>query len=355
MKILHIIETLGRGGAEHALLNLLPLAQANGVESIVCVLSKPYDLQSELELKGIKVIGLDGLSFMQKRKKLNIYCVEQGIDIIHSHLTRSLILSGFLLGSFKRVNSLHNLGYLAQPARSFKARVKKRVASFVANHRINCHIAVSKAVKEHYKYHYHLKDVSVISNPINVPALKIGNNDSIVVPGRLVAEKGHMGLLDVIKKLEVSGFGFPWVFAGGGVLESKISDKIKQLNLDKTVTITGVLPQSQFFSVMAQSQLIVLPSLSEGFGMAAAEAMTLGKAVVVSDAGGLTELVVDNETGLMFAKGDNVQMYEKLQLILKDEKMKTKLARSGQKYAKDNFSASAIAKSWSALYQGLLS
>jgi len=355
MKVLHIIETLGRGGAEHALLNLLPLAQANGVESIVCVLSKPYDLQSDLELKGIKIISLDGLSFMQKRKKLSIYCAEQGVDIIHSHLTRSLILSGFLSGSFKRVNSLHNLGYLAQPARSFKAKIKKRVASFIANHRINCHIAVSKAVKEHYKYHYHLKDVSVISNPIIVPALKVRTNDSIVVPGRLVAEKGHLGLLDVIKKLEQDGYNHPWVFAGGGVLESKTSDKIKQLKLDKTVTITGVLPQSQFFSIMAQSQLVVLPSLFEGFGMAAAEAMTLGKAVVVSDAGGLAELVVDNETGLMFAKGDNVQMYEKLQLILKNEKMKTKLACSGQKYAKNNFSASAIAKSWSTLYQGLLS
>ena len=355
MKVLHIIETLGRGGAEHALLNLLPLTQANGVESIVCVLSEPYDLQSDLEKHGIKVVGLTGLSFWQKRNKLTSYCAEQGVDIVHSHLTRSLILSGFLSGSFKRVNSLHNLGYLAQPAHSFKAKIKKHVASFITSHRINCHVAVSKAVKEHYQHHYHLKDVSVISNPINVPALKVRCNDSIVVPGRLVAEKGHMDLLDVIKKLEGAGFTFPWVFAGGGVLESKISDKIKQLELEKTVTITGVLPQSQFFSVMAQSQLVVLPSLFEGFGMAAAEAMMLGKAVVVSDAGGLAELVVDNETGLMFTKGDNDQMVEKLQLILKDEKLKIKLARSGQKYAMENFSARAIAMSWTELYQGLMS
>ncbi len=355
MKVLHIIETLGRGGAEHALLNLLPLTQANGIGSCVCVLSKPYDLQSDLEKEGIKVVSLNGLSFWQKRRKLELYCVEQGVDIVHSHLTRSLILSGFLSGSFKRVNSLHNLGYLAQPARTLKAKTKKSVASFVANHRVNCHVAVSKAVKEHYQSHYHLNDISVIANPIVVPDLKVRANDSIVVPGRLVAEKGHLDLLDVIRQLTDDGMNNPWIFAGGGVLESEISDKINHLNLDKTVTITGVLPQSQFFSVMAQSQLVVLPSLFEGFGMAAAEAMMLGKTVVVSDAGGLSELVVDNKTGLMFAKGDKVQMYEKLQLILKDEKMRAKLARAGQKYAKDNFSATAIAKSWSALYQSVRS
>lgn len=355
MKVLHIIETLGQGGAEHALLNLLPLNQDDGVESVVCVLSKPYDLKDDLEKEGIKIIGLSGLSFWQKRRKLNIYCTEQGIDIIHAHLTRSLILSGFLSGSFKRVNSLHNLGYHAQPARTFKAKMKKNVAALIARGKIDCHVAVSQAVKQHYQQHYHIKDVLAISNPINVPALNVKCNDSIVVPGRLVAEKGHVMLLDVIKQLKQSGIDFRWIFAGGGVLESKISDKIKQLDLDNTVTITGVLPQSQFFSVIAQSQFVVLPSLFEGFGMAAAEAMMLGKAVVVSDAGGLAELVVDNETGLMFTKGDNVQMFEKLQLILKDKKLRTQLALSGQKYAQNKFSASAIAKSWSELYQRLLS
>ena len=354
MKVLHIIETMGRGGAEHALLNLLPLAQANGVESTVCALSKPYDLQEDFEKEGIKVMGLNGLSFWKKRNKLISYCAEQKIDIVHSHLTRSLILSGFLSGSFKRVNSLHNMGYLAQPALTIKSKIKKTLASLIARNSINCHVAVSKAVKKHYQGHYNLNNIKIISNPINVPSLKLKCNNSIVVPGRLVAEKGHLKLLDVIKKLVVAGYEFPWIFAGGGVLSSKIYDKIKQLDLEKTVTITGVLPQPQFFSVMAQSQLVVLPSLFEGFGMAAAEAMMLGKAVVISNAGGLDELVVDNKTGLKFTKGDNLQMYEKLELVLKDKVLRNQLAQAGQKYAMDNFAIETVSKSWSSLYRELL-
>jgi glycosyltransferase involved in cell wall biosynthesis len=354
MKVLHIIETLGHGGAEFALVNLLPESQLLGIESTVCVLNKPYDLQMQLQQSGIKVIGLAGLGFFQKRARLIRLCKENKIDIVHSHLTRSLILSGVLSGSFWRVNSLHNLGYAAQPAETFKAKMKKSVATFMARHRVDSHVAVSMAVKKHYQDHYMINKVAVIANPIIVPQLKVMGNDSIVVPGRLVAEKGHLDLLDVIRQLTDDGITYPWVFAGGGVLEAQISDKITQLKLQKTVTITGVLQQSQFFSVISQAQMVVLPSLYEGFGMAAAEAMMLGKAVVVSDAGGLAELVINKKTGLVFSKGDKKNMYDQIVLMLKDSSLRNILAKEAQSFAQSRFSKHAIAQSWKNHYQGLL-
>jgi glycosyltransferase involved in cell wall biosynthesis len=355
MKVLHIIETLGFGGAEFALLNLLPAMQDLGIESYVCVLNKPYDLQEKLENNRVKVVGLAGFKFLKKRQFVNKFCIDKAIDIVHSHLTRSLILSGFLSGSFKRVNSYHNLGYCAQPAIGIKAKLKKTIAAFIARNQVDLHVGVSRAVMVHYKNHYNLNKFITIPNPIKVPNLKMKCNDTIVVPGRLVTEKGHLDLLDVIKGLKNQGFAFSWIFIGGGYLHKVLSGKITQLNLEKTVTITGTLPQEQFLSIIAQSQLVVLPSLYEGFGMAAAEAMMLGKAVVVSDAGGLTEVVNHNLTGLVFAKGNKKQMLEQLKLILNDNALRSRLALAGKKAVFERFSVNKIAVAWHKLYLGLIS
>lgn len=355
MKILHIIETLGFGGAEFALLNLLPAMKEQGVKSYVCVLNKPYDLQAKLENNGVKVIGLAGSKFLKKREIINKFCIDNTIDIVHSHLTRSLILSGFLSGSFKRVNSYHNLGYEAQPISSIKAKLKKAIAAYIARNKIDLHVAVSQAVMIHYSNHYSLNKFVTVPNPIKVPILKVKCNDTVVVPGRLVTEKGHLDLLDVIKALENLGLVFSWIFIGGGYLHKALSNKITQLNLEKAVTITGVLPQEQFLSTIAESQLVVLPSLYEGFGMAAAEAMMLGKAVVVSDAGGLAEVVNHNLTGLVFAKGNKNEMLEQLKLILNNNDLRNRLALAGKKSVFERFSVSKVAMIWYKLYQGLIS
>lgn len=87
--VLHVIDTLGRGGAEQALVNLLPAIQARDVEVHVAVLRAPDTLAGELESRGVKVHRFSGFrqwNLVRGASELNRLADELEADVIHSHL-----------------------------------------------------------------------------------------------------------------------------------------------------------------------------------------------------------------------------------------------------------------------------
>ncbi|OYY26991.1 MAG: hypothetical protein B7Y63_08795 [Sulfurovum sp. 35-42-20] len=122
MKILSIIETLGKGGAERVLVNTLPELKKLGIECEVVILFERDDLAEELEAYGIKVHRLH-LSYkwnvIEGVLKLNRLLRDNHYDIIHVHLFFAYFYTGLvklLHPKVKTVTTFHNLAFDTYPA-----------------------------------------------------------------------------------------------------------------------------------------------------------------------------------------------------------------------------------------------
>jgi len=169
-------------------------------------------------------------------------------------------------------------------------------------------VANSQATAREHRDAFRLRSVRVVYNGVNVAALSaladststpetrsgLGVRDDdflIVTPGRFVRDKGHAVLLEAIMLLKTRHDFIPRVFAfGQGPLKEDLRQQVERMGLLESVTIAPVTPQRELFRVMAAADCVVLPTFTESFGMAVAEAMALGVPAIASRVGGLIEI-----------------------------------------------------------------
>jgi len=297
LTVIHVIETLATGGAERLLVTVLPELQRQGMRAEVAVLRPPFDLQFDLEHVGIKV------HVLSKRKKwallsscrdLADLAKEREADVLHAHLYFPIMITALarVLRLFRGVThaSFHNLAYGGANRRTWKLAIKQKLAQVLVSRGIDQPQAVSRASADHYAMAYVLDSVEVLHNAIDISVLEAiepAPGEAIVLPGRLVHEKGHF---DLIKALGMLGMPCPPViFAGDGPLRMELEEQITANQLP--ISITGQLDYPDMLAIIAGARLVVIPSRYEGFGLTALEALSLGRAVVISTAGGLLEAV----------------------------------------------------------------
>lgn len=125
--------------------------------------------------------------------------------------------------------------------------------------------------------------------------------------GRLVAEKGLGTLIDAASDLVREGFDFRLKFIGDGPQRASLEDAVKSHGLSARTTFTGHVTGDTFLAATQHVSIVVIPTISEEtFGLAALEQMARGRLVVVSDIGGLAEVVDD--AGLKFKPGDSAAL-----------------------------------------------
>jgi glycosyltransferase involved in cell wall biosynthesis len=100
--------------------------------------------------------------------------------------------------------------------------------------------------------------------------------------------------------------------------------------------------------------LYVQPSLMEGFGIAVLEAMAREKAVVASRTGGLPDIVVNGETGLLVPPGDIGELARAVTALLKDPDGRTEMGRKGRQRVMRHFTVEAMMNGLSSVYAGLI-
>ncbi|MDH4345322.1 MAG: glycosyltransferase, partial [Thermoleophilia bacterium] len=123
----------------------------------------------------------------------------------------------------------------------------------------------------------------------------------VAVVGRLIPIKGHHVLLEAAAAAARELPGLEVEIAGAGPLDTELRERATALGLDGKVRFLGHTPAAE---VIERAAVVAVPSLGEGFGMVALEAMERGRAVVASDVGGLPEIVADGTTGVLVPAGD---------------------------------------------------
>ena len=106
------------------------------------------------------------------------------------------------------------------------------------------------------------------------------------------------------------------LIVGYGVTESDVRDFIQQRGLEKQLKMFGQIENQTLMALYQKCQITLVPSLSEGFGLVAIEAMVNRSVVIASDAGGLKNLVDHGKNGYQFPIADYDRMNELLEFVI---------------------------------------
>ena len=142
------------------------------------------------------------------------------------------------------------------------------------------------------------------------------------------------------------------VLVGDGPDLPRARVKVEELGIRDSVVFLGEYTPVQ--ELLSCSDLFLLPSGSESFGLAALEAMACGSPVVASRVGGLPEVIMDGETGYLCEAGDIDEMAAASIKILSDDKHRKELSDAGRAFAVKHFSSECIVPRYEEYYRRIL-
>jgi glycogen(starch) synthase len=155
----------------------------------------------------------------------------------------------------------------------------------------------------------------------------------VLLVGRLVYEKGFHLALDALAPLVKTSAGVRFVVAGSGSAEAELRRQSWRLGLHRHGTFLGWVGDDMLHSLYRISDLCIVPSIYEPFGIVALEAMASGCLCVVADTGGLREVVPgDGTVGLRFPSRDSAALQEILERVLTDERLRTQLVAEAREH-----------------------
>ena len=173
------------------------------------------------------------------------------------------------------------------------------------------------------------------------------------VVGRLSREKGQRWLLDAMGKVVRRLPSARLVVVGDGASREELVAHAERVGLNGRVVWAGKVPREEALVHFGLMDVVAVPSLWEGFGLSAVEAMAFGKPVVASDVDGLREVVSDRQTGLLVPCEDAGAMADALVGLLREPVMVRRLGAAGRLRVEERFSARAFAERHRRLYAAL--
>jgi glycosyltransferase involved in cell wall biosynthesis len=165
------------------------------------------------------------------------------------------------------------------------------------------------------------RQIEVVPSGVDLPA-EIGDEadpPEVLYAGRLSREKGVLELVEAAGDLNL-------VVAGDGPLR------------DQVPMARGFVPPAELAELYARAAVVACPSHREGFGVACLEAMAHGRPVVASGVGGLLDLVVNGETGIVVEPGNVPALRAALERLLADRDLRRRMGEAGRRRAAEHFS-----------------
>ena len=182
------------------------------------------------------------------------------------------------------------------------------------------------------------KDVRVIPSGVEIPEHVADEVEppEVLFAGRLSPEKG---ILDLVEAAE----GMKLVVAGDGPLRDRVPGAL------------GFVPHEDLGPLYSRAAVVACPSRREGFGVVCAEAMAYGRPVVAGAVGGLLDLVVDGETGLLVPPRDVSALRAALERLLGDRDLRQRLGAAARERIRERFAWPAVTDATLAAYEEALS
>lgn len=158
----------------------------------------------------------------------------------------------------------------------------------------------------------------------------------IVCPARLVPVKGHEVLIDALAQLKEKRTDWHCWLVGDGELRQQLEQQVQQVQLTDHITFLG--NREDVPVLLKQADIFVLPSLQDNQPFSVMEAQVTGKPVIVTDAGGIPEMVKHEKTGIIVPAGDSELLSNGLENLLADEVLRSQLSENAQSYGLEQWS-----------------
>jgi glycosyltransferase involved in cell wall biosynthesis len=335
-----------------------------GVTSVEKLILNNAPLQ--LRINHVATIGQGSathnvLLFCNAIQSLVVSILRKDVDIIHIHfsergstLRKSILV--FIAALFQQSIILHAHG---ATYKEFLAGLPQIVKNILVALFRKCRIIVlSKSWRDYYCHELSLDNsrVSILYNPVDLPSNmpyregrkhlkfiflgRIGKRGGALdIAQSLMSfpkqDKGAFDLINAFAVLsEADRHDVELVMAGNGDLAAA-NQLIADLNLTNKITILEWLDAEQRDKLLATADAFILPSYNEGLPMSMLESMAWGLPVIVTPVGGIPEVIIDRQNGLLVEPGIQDQLVEAMQSLIRDESLRLSLGAAGRNSVKD--------------------
>jgi len=161
----------------------------------------------------------------------------------------------------------------------------------------------------------------------------------ILTTARFSPEKGLIYILKAISELE----NVLLVMVGPGK-NKELKEVIDKLRINDKVKIIGEVDPIKIADYYNSCDIFVLPSLREGLGFSSGESMACKKPVIASNTGGIPDIVIKNQTGILIESGNIKQLKEAILKLINSKQFSKKLIENGFKHIKDNYQEQELTK-----------
>jgi len=368
-------------GSDKTLLNLVVGLDKNYFTPIVVIPSRGR-LLVELKKHQIKTIITPVLNIHKKMfnikslvllpyqlfksiKTLNKALKHQKIDVIQTNTV--VVMLGFIYARLKKITHIWHIHEVMEKPKAAVFLFPKLVQLFS-----NLVIFNSQSTKESFCENVQKlsKKSKIIYNGLDreTPSLKHKqlkqlkeklkiHQDNLVLSlvGRYNNNKGHELLLKSFKKVVAKHKNTTLLFTGSPVkgkehMFDHIKHKIEAYQLSKYVK---VLPfQNNIWDIWDITDIAIVPStIKESFGLVALEAMLSSKPVIATNYGALSEVVQNNETGYLFNLNDEVDLQQKIELLIKNHTKRQHFGKNGKLRALTHFTLDQYVNQFEAIYK----
>jgi len=361
MRILIIINSLAGGGAEKLISDLAPRFMSDKHSVEILVMSGENSKYADaLKEKGIHVAVLSTDSHIKRIFIIRKYIRRGNFDVVHANLfpviyyviLSSLFLRGkplLVMTEHSTDNKRRRKEYL-RPIEKFIYRHYDRIIriSPMAEKNLQSWLRLP----EKYNLRFHIVDNGISTKEY---AEKSGYDKTEIFPdirkddillgmvGSFSQQKNHKGMLHIMAVLPEK---YKLVLVGEGPLILRIRDKAAQMGLSRRISILGY--RKDIAEIFHTIDILVIPSLWEGFGLIAVEAMACGTPVVASNVPGLAGVVAD--CGLL-AEPTNIEEFALQIQRLEDTDLYCDFVNKGRKRA-ERFDISNTVKGYEKIYKG---
>lgn len=363
--IVHMIDELPRDGAEMLLVDLMRLRMPGCRYQIVCLI-RGGPLEQDFQRLGIPV------KIFGRRHKFDIGLVfrvaawlrKEKVDVVHTHLFTADTygrLAARIAGVPAVFSTVHNI---VNPWKGSGRKAIDRLFARLSTAVVGCSEEVTQTLASRDK----IPVAKLVSIPNGIDLQKFSSfsgagvreefglpveRQLIGVVGRLHEQKAHDDLFRALALLpQVRARQLTCLVIGTGDLLAPLTQLVKELGLEDCVIFTGM--RTDVPRLVAALDVFVMSSRWEGLPIALLEAMASAKAVLCTRVGGIPDVVIDGDNGVLVDAGDVAHFAQRLDALLQDADLRQRLGHRARETVIARFDVSRTATAYNRLHRQAL-
>ena len=380
-RILYVIDSMGKGGAETQLLKTLARLPLDRFEAFIVLSREPgasYEQLAALPIVQEIIVLHDTsrfnsqaqrgrfpiLSLVQKAFRLAGIIKSVQPAIIHSWLWYSNLLCGIVRQfSLTPSGGKPSCPLIVSQRGDYYARYGRSrlwLTEKIIYRHADVLLTNSDRIRDDLRHRYPDKRIQAIRNLLDLPNLRSRSPSDtpplwhIVSVGRLTAEKGHQYLIEALHLLNTkyNRQNFTATILGDGALQTDLAQLVNRYHLSDRIQMPGFC--EDIFSMLSTAHLFVLPSLHESSPNALIEAMGVGLPCIASNVGGVLDLIDHQENGLLIPPRASGALAEAINDLLTNQELAVYLGRNARRKIEEMFDSNRSIQQLEAVYQDCL-